>query len=81
MVSSMVPMPRAQTECDPRPLIGCAWIGQRSLKSDSKGKIWQVAPVSIRKGREGGPKWKERRKEKGKDQRSLKRRDRLDEGN
>ena len=36
-----------------RPLIGCAWIGRRSLKSDSKGEIWQVAPVSIRKGREG----------------------------
>ena len=49
----MVPIPTALMVWLPRPFIGCGLIERMEKKSDRKGDIWQVAPVSIMKGREG----------------------------
>ncbi len=49
----MVPIPTALMVWLPRPFIGCGLIERMEKKSDRKGDIWQVAPMSIMKGREG----------------------------
>ena len=49
----MEPIPTALIVWLPRPFIGCGLIGWMEKKSERKGEIWQVAPVSIMKGREG----------------------------
>jgi len=48
----MVPTPTALIACVPRPLIGWGEMGRMEAKSERKGEMWQVAPVSMIKGRE-----------------------------
>ena len=48
----IVPMPTADTEEFPRPVIGWGLMGLINLKSERHGEIWQEAPESIIKGKE-----------------------------
>ena len=43
-------MPTASMDNPPRPLIGWGSIVQREIKSEAKGEIWQLAPLSRMKG-------------------------------
>ena len=46
----MSPMPTALMDNPPRPLIRWGSIVQREIKSEGKGEIWQLAPLSRMKG-------------------------------
>jgi hypothetical protein len=47
----MVPTPTASMDRPPNPLIGWGLMGEREVKSEMFGEMWQVAPLSRMKGK------------------------------
>lgn len=50
--NSIVPVLSALIDSPSSPLIGWGVIGLSNLKSDNRGEMWHVAPVSMMKGSE-----------------------------